>query len=216
MSTSTTVLVVDDHALVREGLSTVLDLQPDLSVVGTAATVTEAQAAHDQHSPDVVVTDLQLPDGTGLDIVRRLRARRPEVGLVVVTMHAGDEQILAAMQAGASGFVGKDDPSSEVVAAARRSAVSPGSFVCAGLVQAVVRQRASRERALTEREHAVLLLLAEGLGSAGIGERLFLAESTAKSDITRIYQKLGAANRAQALVTAMRSGLLSSVHPSSR
>ena len=212
----TSVLVVDDHALVREGLSTVLGLEPDLTVVGTAVDVRSALAAHEELRPDVVVADLQLPDGTGLDIVRALRAQRPEIGLVVITMHAGDEQIFAAMQAGASGFVGKDAPSTEVVEAARHAALSPGSFVCAGLVHAVVRRHDSRQLALTEREHDVLVLLAEGLGSATIAERLFVSESTAKSDITRIYHKLGAANRAQALVTAMRVGLLSSVSPSGR
>lgn len=216
MSAPTTVLVVDDHALVREGLSTVLDLQEDLAVVGTAATVAEALAVHDAHRPDVVVADLQLPDGTGLDIVRTLRRRRPEVGLVIVTMHAGDEQIFTAMQAGASGFVGKDAAATEVVRAVRHAATSPGSFVSAGLVHAVVRRQDARERALSDREQAVLLLLAEGLGTAAIGERLYLAESTAKSDIARIYHKLGVSNRAQALVTAMRTGLLSSVDPSTR
>ncbi len=216
MSAVTTVLVVDDHALVREGLSTVLDLQPDLSVVGTAATVAEALATHDRQVPDVVVTDLQLPDGTGLDVVRALRRRRPELGVVIVTMHAGDEQIFTAMQAGASGFVGKDAPSSDVVAATRRAAASPDSFVCADLVHAVVRRKDARQRALTEREHAVLLLLAEGLGSAAVGDRLYLSESMAKSHIARIYHKLGAANRAQALVTAMRAGLLSSVDTAHR
>ena len=116
-----------------------------------------------------------------------------------------------AMEAGASGFVGKDAPSQEVVRAARHAAVSPRSFVCSGLVGAMVRRRTSESTRLSEREHDVLLLLADGLGAAAIGERLYLSESTAKSHIARIYQKLGAANRAQALVTAMRVGLLSSV-----
>ena len=131
-------------------------------------------------------------------------------------MHSGDDQIFAAMEAGASGFVGKDAPAGEVVKAARHAAVSPRSFICAGLVGAMMRRGASESSRLTEREHDVLLLLADGLGAAAIGEKLYLSESTAKSHIARIYQKLGAANRAQALVTAMRTGLLSSVAPSAR
>ncbi len=121
-----------------------------------------------------------------------------------------------AGERGASGFVGKDAPSLNVVAATRRAVVSPSTFVCADLLHAVVRRKDAQQRALTEREHAVLLLLAEGLGSAAIGDRLYLSESMAKSYVARIYSKLGAANRAQALVTAMRAGLLSSVSSARR
>ena len=205
------ILLVDDHELIRSGLGAVMDMEDDMSVVGTAGTVVEAVAAYEQLSPDVVVADLQLPDGTGLDIVRTVRARSDETGLIVLTMHSGDDQIFAAMEAGASGFVGKDAPSSEVVKAARHAAVSPRSFICTGLLGAMMRRQTGESTRLSEREHDVLLLLADGLGAAQIGERLYLSESTAKSHIARIYQKLGAANRAQALVTAMRIGLLSSV-----
>jgi DNA-binding NarL/FixJ family response regulator len=131
-------------------------------------------------------------------------------------MHSGDDQIFAAMQAGASGFVGKDAPATEVIKTARHAAVSPKAFVCAGLVGAMMRRRSGEVTALTDREHDVLLLLAEGLNAAAIGAKLYLSESTTKSHIARIYQKLGAANRAQALVTAMRIGLLSTVQPSAR
>ena len=205
------ILLVDDHELIRSGLGAVMDMEDDMSVVGTAGTVTEAVAAYEQLTPDVVVADLQLPDGTGLDIVRTIRARSDETGLIVLTMHSGDDQIFAAMEAGASGFVGKDAPSSEVVKAARHAAVSPRSFICTGLLGAMMRRQTGESTRLSEREHDVLLLLADGLGAAQIGERLYLSESTAKSHIARIYQKLGAANRAQALVTAMRIGLLSSM-----
>jgi DNA-binding NarL/FixJ family response regulator len=164
----------------------------------------------------VVVADLQLQDGTGLDIVRSIRKKSDTTGLIVLTMHSGDDQIFAAMQAGASGFVGKDAPATEVIKAARHAAVSPRAFVCAGLVGAMMRRRSGEVTALTDREHDVLMLLAEGMNAAAIGGQLYLSESTTKSHIARIYQKLGAANRAQALVTAMRIGLLSTVQPSAR
>lgn len=209
----TRVLIVDDHELIRNGLAGVFDLQDDMTVAGTAGSVAEALEAYARLQPDVVVTDLQLQDGTGLDVVRTLRKKSDAVGLVVLTMHSGDDQIFAAMEAGASGFVGKDAPSTEVVKAARHAKVSPRSFVCAGLVQAMMRRSAAESTRLTDREHEVLLLLADGLGAAQIGQRLYLSESTAKSHIAKIYQKLGAANRAQALVTAMRIGLLSSIKP---
>ena len=119
-----------------------------MTVVDDAANVTQALRAYHEHHPDVVVTDLQLPDGTGLDIVRAIRKESQKIGLVVVTMHSGDEQIFAAMEAGASAFVGKDAPSAEVVKAARHAVVSPRSFLCAGLVGAMMR-RASAESTRT-------------------------------------------------------------------
>lgn len=207
------ILLVDDHELIRNGLGAVLDMEDDMEIVGTAASVAEAISSYHALSPDVVVADLQLQDGTGLDIVRSIRKESDQTGIIILTMHSGDDQIFAAMQAGASGFVGKDAPSSEVVRAARHASVSPRAFVCAGLVGAMVRRHSGESTKLSEREHDVLLLLADGLGAAAIGSKLFLSESTAKSHIARIYQKLGAANRAQALVTAMRIGLLSSIQP---
>ncbi len=216
MSDTITVLLIDDHELIRNGLGAVLDLEPDLEVVATAGSVAEGIQRYREVSPDVVITDLQMQDGTGLDVVRTLRKENDQVGLIVLTMHSGDEQIFAAMQAGASGFVGKDAPSTEVIKAARHASVSPKAFVCAGLVGAMMRRQSAESTALSEREHDVLLLLAEGLNAAAIGQKLYLSESTTKSHIARIYQKLGAANRAQALVTAMRIGLLSTVQPSAR
>ncbi|MBJ7359845.1 response regulator transcription factor [Nocardioides sp.] len=213
MSAPITVLLVDDHELIRSGLAGVFELEQDMTIIATAGSVVEALRKFDELQPDVVVADLQLQDGTGLDIVRSIRKVSNTTGLVVLTMHSGDDQIFAAMQAGASGFVGKDAPSSEVVRAARHAAVSPRSFVCTGLVGAMMRRGTAESTRLSDREHEVLLLLADGLGAAAIGDKLYLSESTAKSHIARIYQKLGATNRAQALVTAMRIGLLSSVRP---
>ena len=205
------VLIVDDHELIRHGLSGAFARESETSVVGAAASVAEALEMYAATKPDVVVTDLQLEDGTGLDIIREIRKTDDEVGLVVVTMHSGDDQIFAAMDAGASAFVGKDAPSTEVVRAAQHAAISPRSFLCAGLAGAMMRRMSADSTRLSGREHDVLLLLADGLGASAIAQQLYMSESTAKAHIARIYQKLGANNRAQALVTAMRIGLLSSV-----
>jgi DNA-binding NarL/FixJ family response regulator len=205
------VLIVDDHELIREGLVGAFAREEATDVVGAVGTVEEAVAAYDAEHPDVIVTDLQLQDGTGLDIIRQVRHRDEKIGLVVVTMHSGDDQIFAAMEAGASAFVGKDAPSAEVVRAARHAAVSPRSFLCTGLAGAMMRRMSAESTRLSAREHDVLLLLADGANAAAIGQQLYMSESTVKSHIARIYQKLGASNRAQALVTAMRIGLLSSV-----
>ena len=209
----TKVLLVDDHDLIRDGLTSAFGGEPAMRVVGAARNVCEALEMDAEFQPDVIVTDLQLQDGTGLDIVRRVRKERSQTGLVVLTMHSGDEQIFAAMEAGASAFVGKDAPSTEVVKAAQHAAMFPRSFMCVGLTDAVMRRTSAESTRMTDREHEVLLLLAEGLSAAEIGTQLHLSESTVKSHVAHIYQKLGASNRAQALVTAMRIGLLSSVGP---
>ncbi len=209
----TSVILVDDHELIRHGLARAFERDPAMQIVAQAASVVQALAAWDTHRPQVVVTDLQLPDGSGLDIIRSIRAQDDAVGLVMLTMHSGDDQIFAAMEAGASAFVGKDAPSREVVGAARHAASAPRSFLCAGLAGAMMRRASSDVPKLSPREVEVLELLAEGIGTAGIAGQLYMSESTAKTHIARIYQKLGAMNRAQALVTAMRMGLLSSVEP---
>src|SRR5262249_31180266 len=116
---TTSVLLVDDHELIRHGLAGAFTRDESFTVAGQAGTIADGLALAASTQPDVLVVDLQLPDGSGLDLVRALRKERKDVGLVVLTMYAGDEQIFAAMDAGASAFVGKDAPSTEVVAAAR-------------------------------------------------------------------------------------------------
>ena len=151
----------------------------------------EGIALAQELQPDVVVTDVRLPDGSGLDVVRALRKENRQIGLVVLTMYAGDEQLFAAMDAGASGFVGKDAPTSSVISAARQAVVAPLTFTCTGLAEAMVRRMSSGAPRLSDRERQVLELLAEGLGVTAIAARLYLSESTAKSHIGRIYDKLG-------------------------
>ncbi len=209
----TTVLLIDDHELIRQGLAGAFAQADGFNVAGQAGSVEDGLALAREVSPDVVVTDVRLPDGSGLDVVRALRKENKQVGLVVLTMYAGDEQLFAAMDAGASGFVGKDAPTSTVIGAARQASVAPLTFTCMGLAEAMVRRMSSGAPRLSDRERQVLELLAEGLGVTAIAARLYLSESTAKSHIGRIYEKLGAGNRAQALVTAMRLGLIDSATP---
>ena len=134
------VVLVDDHDLIRQGLARAFERSGDFNVVGEAGSVTEAQAVLESQRPDVVVTDVRLPDGTGLDLVRAIRAGDPDMGIVVLTMYAGDEQLFAALEAGASAFVAKDAPADDVVAAARHAMVSPRSFSSANLADAMRRR----------------------------------------------------------------------------
>jgi DNA-binding NarL/FixJ family response regulator len=209
----TTVLLIDDHELIRQGLAGAFTQADGLEVVGQAGSVAEGLELARSVRPDVVVTDVRLPDGSGLDLVRALRKDDKSIGLVVLTMYAGDEQLFAAMDAGASAFVGKDAPTTTVISAVRQSSIAPLTFTCTGLAEAMLRRMSSGAPRLSDRERQVLDLLADGLGVSGIAARLYLSESTAKSHIGRIYDKLGAANRAQALVAAMRLGLITSVTP---
>ena len=211
---TTRVLLIDDHELIRQGLARAFERDDEMTVVGQAGSVAEGVKTYADLEPDVVVTDLELPDGHGLDLVRQVRQTSDAVGVVVLTMHAGDDQIFAAMEAGASAFVGKDSKAADVVSAARHAAVAPRTFLCAGLSGAMMRRAtAPAPPRLSAREEEVLSLLADGLGTGEIAGSLYMSESTAKTHITHIYQKLGAANRAQALVAAMRLGLLDHASP---
>lgn len=211
---TTRVLLIDDHELIRQGLARAFERDPEMTVVGQAGSVAAGVVAFGELQPDVIVTDLELPDGHGLEVVKQVRDTSDAVGLVVLTMHAGDDQIFAAMEAGASAFVGKDSKAAEVVSAARHAAVAPRTFLCSGLSAAMMRRAtAPAPPRLSGREGEVLALLADGLGTGEIAGNLFMSESTAKTHITHIYQKLGAANRAQALVAAMRLGLLDHASP---
>lgn len=205
-----TVVLVDDHDLIRQGLARAFERQDDFSVIGEAGSVTEGLDTVRRLKPTVVVTDVRLPDGTGLDLVRSLRTTDQGIGIVVLTMYAGDEQLFEALEAGASAFVAKDAPADDVVAAARHATVSPRSFAAANLADAMRRRITPTGPRLSPREAEVLRLLADGLGVAAIARQLFVSESTAKTHISKIYEKLGAANRAQAIMNAIRAGLLSS------
>ena len=205
---TTTVLLVDDHELIRQGLARAFERHSDLTVVAQAASVAEALAMYAAHRPSVVVTDLQLPDGTGLDVVRAVREQSKEVGLVVLTMHTADAQVFAAMEAGASAFLGKETRGREVAAVVAHAAAAPTSFVSPGLAGSIARRRTTAASRLTPREHEILTLLAQGLGTAEMAGRLYLGESTVKTHLNRIFRKLDVSNRTQALAAAMRQGLL--------
>ena len=204
----TTVVLVDDHELIREGLRRAFERTGDFTVVGEAGTCAEALTVIADTSPDVTIFDVRLPDGSGLDAAKTVREGHPTMGIVVLTMYAGDEQLFAALEAGASAFVAKDAPADEVVAAARHALVSPHSFAAADLAGAMRRKMSPAGPQLTRREGEVLSLLARGFSVSAIGRSIFVSDSTAKTHISKIYEKLGASNRADAIMKAVRSGLL--------
>jgi DNA-binding NarL/FixJ family response regulator len=205
---STTVVLVDDHELIRQGLRRAFERTGDFTVVGEAASVVQALDVISSSTPDVVIFDVRLPDGSGLDAARKVRESNPTMGIVVLTMYAGDDQLFGALEAGASAFVPKDAPAEDVISAARHAAVSPRAFTATDLAGAMQRRLSPSGPQLSPREREVLGLLADGLGVAAISKQLYISESTTKTHISKVYEKLGAANRAQALMTAMRLGLI--------
>jgi DNA-binding NarL/FixJ family response regulator len=208
------VLLVDDHELIRQGLRRAFERSEDFEVVGEASSIQEALHKTAAMRPDVMVIDVRLPDGNGLDLERTVRKDRADIGLVVLTMYAGDEQLFGALDAGASAFVPKDAPTDDVLAAARHAAVSPRAFTASDLAEAMKRRLAPSGPQLSPREKEVLQLLADGLGVAQISKQLYISESTTKTHISKLYEKLGAANRAQALMSALRLGLITQEGPS--
>lgn len=203
-----TVLLVDDHELIRQGLARAFERTDDFTVAAEAGSLKEAVKLAEDAQPSAIVTDVRLPDGSGLELVRTIRSRSAGIGLVVLTMYAGDDQLFAAMEAGASAFVTKDAPASDVVSAARQAVLAPQTFTAIDLAAAMRRRLGGDTPRLSQRELEVLELLADGCGIAEVARQLFVSESTAKSHVSRIYVKLGAANRAQAIMQAVRQGLL--------
>lgn len=177
-------------------------------MVGEAASCAEAMALDRAYCPDVLVVDVNLGDGNGIEIVRVIRQTRPTAGLVVLTMYDGDEHLFAALDAGASAFVLKQAPSEQVVQAARRAAESPNAFSADGLAGAMRRRMQPPAVQLTPRESEILALLAEGRSVADVSAHLYVSASTTKTHMGKLYNKLGAANRTQAVMAAVKLGLV--------
>ncbi len=211
------VALVDDHAVVREAVAGMLEAQDEITVVGQAGSLTEGLALVDRlltRPPEghlVAVVDVTMPDGSGLSLVRTARERSKDIGLVVLTMLNDDTTLLEALDAGASALVRKSAPSEQVISAVRRAAEMPGEFSASGLAEAMRRQADSPQTNLTAREAEVLRLLVEGSSVAQVGRQLFMSPSTVKTHIGKIYEKLGAHNRASAVIAAVRLGLVSDI-----
>lgn len=205
----TRVLVVDDQALIRDGLATMLGLVPGLEVVGTAADGEAALAAVAGRHPDVVLMDLRMPRLDGVEATRRIRASHPATQVIVLTTYADDESIVGALQAGARGYLTKDAGVEEIRRAIE--AVAAGQALLDPAVQArlVQRLREPIPDGLTAREVEVLRLIASGLSNQEIAGRLFISEATVKTHINNLFSKIGARDRAQAVAYAYRQGLAS-------
>ena len=207
---SVRVVLCDDHDLIRGGLRRAFEETGDFQVVREVGTAADCLDAVREDEPEVLVVDIGLPDGDGLDVVRALRVEHPRLGIVVLTMYDDDEHLFRALDAGASAFVPKSDPSEKVIAAARHAVSAPGSFIAPDLAAALQRRMQPTGVQLTEREDEVLRLVAAGLTTGAVARKLFMSESTAKGHLARLFDKLGATNRTQAVMNAVKLGLLRS------
>ncbi len=205
---STRLVIADDHALIRQGLRHALSADEAVEIVGEAGSAAEAAVVIDRERPDVVLIDVMLGDGNGLDVARTLRDRYPTLGIVILTMHGDDEHLFRALDNGASAFVLKSASSDEVLSAIKHARIAPTSFAAADLAGAMRRRMEKPKLSLTERETEVLDLLKEGLSVSAVAKRLYISESTAKTHIAKLYSKLDATNRAHAVMNAMRLGLI--------
>jgi two-component system, NarL family, response regulator DevR len=199
----TRILLCDDHEVVREGLRGLIARQEGMTVVGEAGTVAEVVEAAARAHPDVVIMDVRLPDGSGVEACRTIREARPETKVIMLTSYADDDALFASIIAGASGYLLKQTRGQAVTdaitaVASGRSLLDPD---VTGKVLERIRQSRDEDPALTsltEQERKVLAGLAEGQSNREIGEKLFLSEKTVKNYVSRILDKLGLSRRAEA------------------
>ena len=199
------VLVVDDHALLRTGVANIINQEPDLYVVAEASNGVEAIAAYELHRPDVVLLDLRMPVMEGVDAVRQIRARDPHARVVVLTTYDTDEEIARALKAGAKAYALKDIAADELVGCIRD--VLAGKTYLAPSAAAKLAERVTRVQ-LTPREMATLRLMADGRSNKEIANELGIAERTVKTHLGHLFEKLGVTSRTEAVKVATRRGLV--------
>jgi len=204
MSEQIKILLVDDHEVVRMGLRTLLERRDNISVVGEAGTVEEAIAAAERTEPDVIVMDIRLPDGNGVDACREIRGQRPETKVIMLTSYADDEAIYGSIIAGASGYLLKQTRGQDLASAIERVAAGE-SLLDPGITEKVLkrmRELAQGESdelaALTPQERKIIGLIAEGKTNKEIAEEVFLSDKTVKNYVSSILSKLNLRRRSEA------------------
>ena len=208
------VLVADDQSMVRAGFRLLLGDEEDIEVVAEASNGREAVEKAERFQPTVVLMDIRMPELDGLEATRRILATSPAARVLILTTFDLDEYIYEALRAGASGFVLKDDPPEQLIAAIHTVAAG-NALLSPSVTKRVIKQFTGIRRSapppaldeLTARERDILQLIAEGLSNAEIGERLFISETTVKTHVTHVLQKLNLRDRVQAVVLAYQSGV---------
>jgi len=206
----TRILIVEDHQVVADGLAALLNDQPDMTVVGTAASVADSIARSVEVSPDIVLVDFRLTDGTGADAGAGIRHVRPEAKLIFLTREDSDAARFAALESGASAFIHKSRAAAEVVDAIRTVAAG-GTLITPRTIAALLNKRREMDSqldSLTARETEVLRLMAEGISSRTIADRLGISYATVRTHIRSLGSKLGVHSKIEAIVKARELGLI--------
>jgi two-component system response regulator DevR len=203
------VFLVDDHEVVRRGVADMLESDPGLTVVGEAATVSQALARIPALKPDVAVLDVRLTDGNGVELCRDLRSSMPELNCLMLTSYTDEQAMLDAILAGAGGYVIKDIKGMDLIEAVREVASGRSLLDNRAAAALIAKLRADAEQkgplaTLTDRERTLLELIGEGLTNRQISERMFLAEKTVKNYVSRLLTKLGMERRTQVAVLAAK------------
>ena len=214
------ILIADDQSMVRAGFRMLLSGEEDIEVVAEASTGLEAVAKASRFAPTVILMDIRMPELDGLEATRRILAADHAARILILTTFGLDEYVYEALKAGASGFVLKDDPPEQLIAAVRIVAAGD-ALLSPAITKRVIKQftRISRPappkelEELTAREHEILRLIASGLSNSDIGKQLFISETTVKTHVTHILQKLGLRDRVQAVVLAYQTGLFEADAP---
>ena len=199
------VFSVDDHPLLREGISAIINSQPDMALVGFATNGREAVHKFREHHPDVTLMDLRLPDVSGIDAMIAIRTEFPDARIIMLTTFEGDVEIQRALAAGARGYILKSMPPQELAEAVRQ--VHAGRKRIPSQIAAQLAEHLGDEL-LTDRERDVLQHVATGSRNREIGERLFISEETVKVHVKHIMEKLGANDRTEAVTIAVRRGII--------
>jgi DNA-binding NarL/FixJ family response regulator len=205
MSEKLIALIIDDHAVVREGVAKSLELSGRF-IIYHSASVSEGRAFISHHNPALIVVDINLPDGNGLELVQWVRSLSTSTAIVVLSLNEEDAFVVAAMKAGASAYVNKSEPLSILMAHIDLALKAPQAFSSASIALAL--ERKSQGFGLSQRELQILSQLQRGESLKELAQSLFIAESTLKKHLTMIYQKLSVRNRVQAIALARQSGLL--------
>lgn len=208
------ILLVDDHAILRDGLKNILSFEDDIKVVGEAISGEEALKLTEELSPDVIIMDINLPGMNGVETTAVIKEKNPDARILVLTMYTHDEYLMSALKAGADGYLLKDAPSEHVVDAINavyrgESMITPSmtkKLVNIHLQQTQVKKDESN---LTDREQEVLIGLVEGLSNKEIAEKLFISDKTVKIHVSKIFKKLEVKSRSQAVIYAVQNHLVS-------
>jgi DNA-binding NarL/FixJ family response regulator len=198
-------LIVDDHFVVRIGLTSALNLEPDLQVIAEARNGREAVALYQKHRPDVVLMDYQLPELNGAQATAAIRALDPHARIIILSVYKGEEDVHRAVEAGASGYLPKSAEPRELIEAIR--AIRNGDRYFPAAISAALAQRQARAK-LSDREHEVLVMIVKGRSNKEIAAAMGISENTVKVHTTRVFEKLNVADRLEAATAAIQRGIV--------